>query len=62
MALEKNKAGTFTLFYKNHFYNEASTIADYLPAYFLKIYSKNILSIFDPYFQDLAWDATWVDN
>ena len=50
MALEKNKAGTYTLFYKNHFYDEASTIVDHLLAYFLKLYRNDILSIFDLYF------------
>ena len=37
-------------------------MADHLPAYFLKLYSSDVLSIFDLYFQDLATDATWVDN
>jgi len=58
VALEKNQAGTYLLFYKKHFHKEVSTVADYLPAYFLKLYSSDVLSIFDPYFQDLATDAT----
>ena len=37
-------------------------MADHLPTYFLKIYGSDILSIFDLYFQDLAIDATWVDD
>ena len=62
MALEKNKWGTYLLFYKKHFYHKVSTVADYLLAYFLKLYGNNVLFIIDPYFQDLAKDATWVDN
>ena len=62
VALEKNKRSIYSLFYKKHFYDEASIVVDYLLAYFLKLYGNNVLSIFDPYFQDLAKDATWVDN
>ena len=62
MTLEKNQAGTYSLFYKKYFYEEASTVADYLPAYFLKLYDSDVLSIFDLYFQDLATDTTQVDD
>ena len=37
-------------------------MADHLPAYFLKLYGSDVLSIFNPYFQDLVIDTTWVDN
>jgi len=50
VALEKIKAGTFALFCKKYFYDEVSTVANHLPAYFLKLYSENVLSIFDSSF------------
>ena len=56
VALEKNKTGTYLLFYKKHFYKEMSTVVDHLPAYFLKLYGSDILSIFDLYLQDLVKD------
>ena len=62
MAFEKNKRGTYLLFYKKYFHKEVSTVVDYLPVYFLKLYRNNVLFIFNLYFQDLAKDATWVDN
>ena len=52
VALEKNQAGTYSLFYKKDFYEEVSIVADHLPAYFLKLYGSDVLSIFDLYFQD----------
>ena len=62
IALEKNKCSIYLLFYKKHFHDKISIVADYLLAYFLKLYGNNILSIFDLYFQDLAKDTTWVNN
>ena len=60
--MEKNKSDSYTLFYRKKIHKEASTVADHLPAYFLKLYRNDILPIFDPYFQDLVRDATWVDD
>ena len=55
--MEKNKSSSYTLFYRKKFYEELSTVADHLPAYFLKFYREGILSLFDPYYQDLAKDT-----
>ena len=57
IALKKNKNGSYTLFYRKKFYEEASTVVDRLPAYFLKLYKEGILSLFNPYYQDLAKDT-----
>ena len=62
IALEKNRNSTYTLFYKKRFHEEASTIADHLPAYFYKLYGEEVLCIFDPYYQDLAKEATWINQ
>ena len=46
------------LLYKKRFHEEASTIADRLPAYFYKLYGDEVLHIFEPYYQDLVKDTT----
>ena len=50
IVLEKNRTGTFTLFYKKKFHEEASIIIDHLPAYFYNLYGDEVLLIFEPYF------------
>ena len=50
------------LIYKLKYHNEVSTVADHIPAYFLKLYRKGVLQIFDLYFQDLAREAMWKDD
>ena len=62
ITLEKNKNRIYTLLYKKRFHKEVSIITDYLPAYFYKLYGNEALRIFEPYYQDLAKDATWIDN
>ena len=62
VVLEKNKGGSYILFYRKKIHKEASTIADHLPAYFLKLYGEGVLSLFDPYYQDLAKDTKWIKN
>ena len=62
IALEKNKNGIYILLYKKRIHEEASTIVDYLPIYFYILYGDKILHIFEPYYQDLAKDATWIDK
>ena len=62
IALEKNKNSMFTLFYKKCFYKEASIITDHLLAYFYKLYREEVLHIFNLYYQDLAKDATRINE
>ena len=50
VVLEKNRSRSYTLFYRNKFHEEASTVADHLLAYFLKLHRESILSLFDPYY------------
>jgi len=50
VVLEKNYSRNYTLFYRKKFYKEVSVVADYLPAYFLKLYGKGILTLFDLYY------------
>ena len=57
IVLEKNKSGSYILFYRKKFHEEASTMADHLPAYFLKLYKERVLNLFNPYYQDLVKDA-----
>ena len=37
-------------------------MVDYLPAYFLKLYRERVLSLFNPYYQDLVKDAKWIND
>ena len=62
ISIEKNHQGLYTLFYRKNFYKEASTVVDHLPAYFLHLYREGVLSLFDPYYQDLAKDAKWIEG
>ena len=50
------------MLYKKKFYKEASTVVDHILAYFFKLYGEGILSIFVPYYQDLARDAKWIKD
>ena len=50
IAIEKNYQGSYTLFYRKKFYEEASTVADHLPAYFLHLYGEGVLLLFDLYY------------
>ena len=50
IALEKNKNGSYTLFYRKKFHKEVSIVVDHLPAYFLKLHEEGVLSLFDSYY------------
>ena len=43
-------------------HKEASTVVDYVPAYFFHLYREGILSIFDLYYQDLAKEAKQING
>ena len=62
IVIEKNRQGSCTLFYRKKFYEEASIVADHLLAYFLHLYGEGVLLLFDPYYQDLAKDAKWIEE
>ena len=62
ILIEKNKNYTYLVLYKKKYYEEASTVVNYLPAYFLQQYREGVLSIFALYYQDLACDAKWINE
>ena len=62
ISLEKDTNGNFILFYKKKFHRDASTIAYYLVAVLLKQTNKNILYIFDLYYQTLAKEVIWNED
>ena len=60
--IERNTNGGHCLFFKKKFHNEANTVADRLPAWFLKIYGKEVLTLFDPHYQDVAKEVKWIND
>ena len=54
ISIKKNYYGNYILFYKKKFHQNTSIIVDYLPAIMQKQYQKNIIYIFDSYYQELA--------
>jgi len=62
ISIEKDTNRNFILFYKKKFYYDASTIADHLAVVLLKQTNKNILHIFDLYYQTLAKEVIWDED
>ena len=62
MVLEKNCNSLCTLFYRKKFYKEASTVADHILACFLYLYGKEVLLMFDFYYQDLAKETKQISS
>ena len=44
------------------FHEEASTIADHIPTYFLKLHRDEVLFIFTLYYQDMASEAKQING
>jgi len=62
ISVEKDYRGNVLLVYKKKYYKNISTMADFLTAIMIKQYDKNILSIFQPYYQDAAINVIWIDG
>ena len=45
-----------------NYHEEASTVADHIPDYFLKLCIKGLLTMFDLFCQDIAREAKWKDD
>ena len=57
ISVEKNYKGNIILLYKKIYHKDISTIADYLSIVMIRKFGEEVLSIFKPYYQDLAKDV-----
>ena len=62
ISVEKDYKGNIILLYKKKFHKDASTIAAYLSLVLAKQHGDSILSIFEPYYQDLVKNIIWIDR
>ena len=59
ISAKKDSNGSFMLFYKKKFHCDASTITEYHKVVMIKQYNKNVIYIFDSYYQTLVKEIIW---